>query len=107
MANRFLRVLLLSLLVCASITCGIRLPGGLTINPPMAFSGEPLPEPQLRERIKLPPGLSIGVYATDIDGARLMLFTDAGDLLVSAPRPGKVFLIGRDTDGDGRAGPTR
>jgi glucose/arabinose dehydrogenase len=107
MAIRLLRVLFLCALVGASITCSIRLPGGLTINPPMAFSGEPLPEPELRERIKLPPGFSIGVYASGVDGARFLLFTDGGDLLVSAPRQGKVFLIGRDADGDGRAGPTR
>jgi glucose/arabinose dehydrogenase len=107
MSNRLLRALLLSLLTCASITCGIRLPCGLTINPPMAFSGEPLPDAQLHERIKLPPGFSISIYASDLDGARFLLFTDAGDLLVSVPRPGKIFLIGRDTDGNGRAGPTR
>src|SRR5690242_4720913 len=107
MANSIRRILLLSMLVCASITCGIRLPCGLTINPPMAFSGEPLPDAQLRERIKLPSGFSIGIYASDLDGARFMLFTEGGDLLVSAPRPGKIFLVGRDSDGDGRAGPTR
>jgi glucose/arabinose dehydrogenase len=103
MVFSLLRFIGLLALVLASITCGIRLPGGLTINPPIAFSGEPLPEPELRERIKLPPGFSIGVYASGVDGARFLLFTDSGDLLVSAPRQGKVFLIGRDADGDGRA----
>jgi glucose/arabinose dehydrogenase len=107
MALRLLRLLGLFALVSASITCGFRLPCGLTINPPIAFSGEPLPEPELRQRIKLPPGFSIGVYAAGIDDARFLLFTDGGDLLVSAPRQGKVFLIGRDAAGDGHAVATR
>jgi glucose/arabinose dehydrogenase len=88
-------------------TCGyVRLPGGWTINLP-AFSGEPLADAELRQRITLPPGFSISTFATGIRSARLLLFTDAGDLLVSAPRQGKVFLIGRSAGGDGVAGPTR
>src|SRR5262245_20311009 len=102
------RILGLTALVGLSITCGyVRLPGGWTINTPAAFSGEPLPEAELRQRIQLPPGFSISLYASGIDGARLLLFSEAGDLLVSAPRQGKVFLVERDSDGDGRPGPTR
>lgn len=72
-----------------------------------AFSGEPLPEAELRQRVTLPPGFSIGTYATGIDNARMLLFTDSGDLLVSAPRQGKVFVVERDADGGGVAGATR
>lgn len=83
--------------------CGYaRLPGGLTINFP-GFSGNPMPESELRQRVAVPEGFFINVYATGIENARLLRFTPAGDLLVSSPRTGTVWLIGRDTDGDGLA----
>src|SRR5271169_5770246 len=82
------------------VACGyLTLPGGWTVNFP-GFSGDPPSERALRERIKLPPGFSIGAYADGIENARFMLFTEAGDLLVSAPRQGKVFLVARDANGD-------
>lgn len=103
-----LRILGLTGLVGVLTTCGyVRLPGGWTINVPPAFSREPLPQPELRQRIKLPPGFSIGTYASGIDTARMLLFTPNGDLLVSAPRQSKVFVVERDADGDGVAGQTR
>lgn len=89
------------------VACGyIALPGGWTVNFP-GFSGAALAESELRQRVKLPPGFSINTYAGGIENARLLLFTDAGDLLVSAPRQGKVFLVERDADGDGYAGRRR
>src|SRR5260221_8963989 len=85
------------------IACGyLALPGGWIVNFP-GFSGDPLPEGTLGRRITLPPGFSINVYANAIANARLLLFTDAGDLLVSAPRQGKVLLVARDANGDGVA----
>jgi glucose/arabinose dehydrogenase len=66
-------------------------------------SAAPLPDTALRERIHLPPGFSIGTFVSGIDNARFLRFTAAGDLLVSAPAQGTVFLVERDADGDGRA----
>ncbi|MCB1692111.1 MAG: PQQ-dependent sugar dehydrogenase [Pseudomonadales bacterium] len=54
----------------------------------------------LGSRIKTPPGFSLGVYAPDIPGARLLRFTGAGDLLVAVPGQGKVMLVARDANGD-------
>ena len=85
------------------IACGyIALPFGWTVNFP-GFHGDPLSDQQLRSRVKLPDGFSVNTYASGIDNARFLLFTSSGDLLVSAPRQGKVFLVQRDADGDGRA----
>lgn len=64
--------------------------------------GEPLPESVLSRRIHLPPGFSINIFATGIPYARMLRFTPAGDLLVSAPTENAVYLIERDGDGDGR-----
>jgi glucose/arabinose dehydrogenase len=37
-----------------------------------------------------------------LPNARFLRFTPAGDLLVSTPRSGRIFLVERDSDGDGR-----
>lgn len=62
-----------------------------------------LTETELRERAELPQGVEIGVYAGELGNIRRIAFTPAGDLLVSDPRAGKIRLLERDGDGDGRA----
>ena len=87
--------------VVIPVACGyIALPGGWIVNFP-GFTGESLADSQLRQRITLPPGFSITAYVGGIENARFLLFTQAGDLLVSAPRQGKVFLAERDAAGTG------
>jgi glucose/arabinose dehydrogenase len=51
---------------------------------------------------KAPDGFSVALFADGIRNARFMRFTPAGDLLVSSPREGAVFLLERDANGDGR-----
>lgn len=104
-----LRVRLRQLGTAASVglltACGyISLPGGLIVNTP-AFSADPLPQNELQRRITLPPGFTITTYADALGSARMLLFTERGDLLVSAPRQGTVWLIPRQPDG--RAGAKR
>jgi len=79
-----------------------RLPFGLTVNF-SGFRGEPVAESLLVQRIRLPEGFSINTFAADLGSARLLQFTPTGDLLVSAARDDKVWLIHRDDDGDGYA----
>lgn len=57
----------------------------------------------LSQRIKLPDGFDFEVYAADIPNARIIRFTDAGELLVANPNLGKIMLLQRDDDGDGQA----
>lgn len=57
----------------------------------------------LAERIRLPDGFSMGVYAANIPRARMLRFTRAGDLLVAVPNDGKILLLMRDANGDGKA----
>ena len=77
------------------------LPERCTVN--MAFLRQDTPAPaELRERIKLPPGFSIAVYASDLPGVRVLRFTEAGDLLASLPEAGSIVLLERDRNGDGR-----
>ena len=57
----------------------------------------------VKSRFNLPAGFKIGVFAGDVNNARMMRSTSAGDLLVSSMRPGEVILLHRDADGDGRS----
>ncbi len=66
-------------------------------RPPRVFGGElPL------EKIALPPGFSIDLFATDVPNARSMTLGEKGTLFVGTRKAGKVYAI-RDLDGDGRA----
>jgi glucose/arabinose dehydrogenase len=80
----------------------VALPGGWTVNFP-GFSGDPIPRSEVSRRLHVPPGFSVDAYAGGIENARFLRFSEAGDLLVSAPRQGKVYLLERDRDGDGYA----
>ena len=77
------------------------LPERCTVN--MAFLRQDTLAPaELRERIKLPPGSSIAVYASDLPGVRVLRFTEAGDLLASLPEAGSIVLLEQDRNRDGR-----
>jgi glucose/arabinose dehydrogenase len=44
-------------------------------------------------RLKAPPGFQISVFAGDVDGARMMVFSPGGTLLVSESGEGKVVAL--------------
>ncbi|MEE9253705.1 MAG: PQQ-dependent sugar dehydrogenase [Pseudomonadales bacterium] len=84
----------------------VNTPAGGIIASLVPFLREERPEltlDLLRARISLPPGFGMTVFATDIVGARVLRMTRGGDLLVSSPPTGQVFLLERDRDGDGAA----
>jgi len=53
------------------------------------------------DRLRAPAGMRVQVYSADVPLARVMLFTPAGDLIVSRTRAGVVSLLERDRNGDG------
>lgn len=71
------------------------------VNLPIASHGSPDVQ-ILSERLRLPEGFRLSVYASDLPNARSLRFTEAGDLLVSLPRSGRIVLLERDQNGDGR-----
>lgn len=79
----------------------IDLPGGYTVNFPLG-GGEAIPESEMG-RLRVPPGFGVTAFVDGIPNARMLRFTSAGDLLVSAPRESKVFLVERDQNGDARS----
>jgi glucose/arabinose dehydrogenase len=86
--------------------CRLLLPERYTVNAPwrsLVGSEAPIQESEFQRRARVPEGFSVGVYAEGIRNARFLRFTPAGDLLVSSPREGGIFLLERDGDGDGHA----
>jgi len=77
------------------------------VNVPIAYQilriGMGAEDRVLAERIDLPPGHRIRVYADDLPHARVLCFTAGGHLLVSQGLEGRVTLLEPDRDGDGRA----
>lgn len=68
--------------------------------------GESIPAPtaavvasQLRPAL----GFEVGLYATDLPSARLMVVAQGGQVLLSQPRGGLVTVLEPDRDGDGRS----
>lgn len=53
-------------------------------------------------QLRMPSGLAVHAYSTDVPLARVIIFTPAGDLIVSRTRAGVVSLLERDRDADGR-----
>ncbi len=83
-------------------------PKGLVVNGPLLdfLTGRQAETPTadvLQDRFKLPEGFRIGIFASDINNARTLAVTSAGDVLVTSMRPGEVILLHRDENGDGAA----
>ena len=66
----------------------------ILIGPP-AYSASELP----LDKIKLPPGFSISIYARNVPGARSMTLSPNGTLFVGTRQEGKVYaLLDRNHD---------
>jgi glucose/arabinose dehydrogenase len=70
------------------------------INAPLMSSS--VAADNLQTRIQVPNGFRITVFANDIPGARILRFTQTGDLLVSIPGKDQVMLLTRDQNGNGQ-----
>jgi glucose/arabinose dehydrogenase len=90
-------------------SCRVLLPERFAVNAPMTamlfgLTAKLPPPVELRERLTVPDGFSISVYADSIPAtARALRFTSSGDLLVSTPRSGGIVLVERDADGNGQS----
>lgn len=86
----------------AALLFWLFLPERFIANAPFNPAGINSPDDQLlADRIVLPQGFHINVFAKELPGARMLEVTDNGDVLVSLPASGRVVLLQRDDNGDG------
>jgi glucose/arabinose dehydrogenase len=98
-----------ALLVAAgAIACAL-LPERYAVNAPMInmmsgwFGADAPATDQFGARIRVPEGFSVGLFAEQVPGVRLLRPLPSGALLATTPREGKVWRLEPDRNGDGRA----
>jgi glucose/arabinose dehydrogenase len=98
-----MRKLLISLAAVLLVAAGYAYYQYGPINGPSRAPPRDRWEVLLRERIKLPEGYGLDVFARDLGRLRLIQMTENGDLIVSGYRDGNILLVKADRDGDGRS----
>jgi glucose/arabinose dehydrogenase len=73
-----------------------------SINPPISISDKPYDGEIPLNKVKLPNGFAIDVWAEDVDNARSMCYSPEGTLYVGTRSKGNVYAL-QDTNADGRA----
>ncbi|MAG35468.1 MAG: oxidoreductase [Dehalococcoidia bacterium] len=102
---RFSLIAVLSIAGAMS-ACHLLLPERFAVNAPMlsallGWQVDPPGPEAFERRIRVAAGFRVEPWAR-VPGARFLRPTSAGDLLVSAPREGRVVLVEADGNGDGQ-----
>ncbi len=74
----------------------------MALNVMTGLGGPKASEAGVRQRLSVPPGFSLSLYAADLPRVRMLRATPAGDLIASRPHAGDVILLRRDANGDGQ-----
>lgn len=104
---KILAGLTIAAVACLSVAIATRswwLPERYAVNVPVASitGGAPPVAPEsVAGALTLPRGFTIARFAGGLPNARFLRVTEAGDLVVSQPREGRVTLVFRDSNGDG------
>jgi len=92
-----------AVVVAVAVAC---LPDRYAVNLPLRslVGGPDAPsDEEFRQRVAVPEGFEISIWARDIPRVRGLRFTEIGDLLASVPGRGEILRLDRDADGDGRS----
>ncbi len=103
-----LAIAVIATLAAAGVAACFLLPERFAVNAPIAHmlfgrGVEARPQSELQQRVRVPDGFSIDLYAAGIRNARFLRFAPGGDLLVTTPPAGAVLRVEADADGDGRS----
>ncbi len=104
---RILAGVTLAAIACLTVAILTRswwLPERFAVNVPVAAitGGAPaVPPESVAGALTLPRGFMIARFAGGLPNARFLRVTEAGDLVVTQPREGRVTLVFRDANGDG------
>ncbi len=74
----------------------------MLFNSMMGIAGPAANSDIVRQQYNVPDGFTLELYDANLPRARFLLFTPAGDLLVSRPHSGDILLLGHDADGNGK-----
>ncbi len=96
------------LLLALVVSCNLFLPERFAVNAPMVAQmlGRTIDAPssaQVESRYRVPEGFSLAIWASELGNVRWMKTTATGDVIATISRAGKVILLERDDDGDGRS----
>lgn len=110
MRRRWLKILVVSVAAvfggCAVLRQLLPPINAPIMNSLFGWGGDAPEADEVGRRLRVPAGYQISLYAV-VPGARMMVATPRGDLLVSLPRAGKVALLARDRNDDGLPDTTR
>jgi glucose/arabinose dehydrogenase len=73
-----------------------------TVSPTIFSQGRGAPPPVQLEKIKLPPGFQISIFAEGLRNARSLTLSPKGTVFVGSDRAGSVYAL-RDDNRDGKA----
>ncbi len=76
----------------AGVLFWLFLPEKYTVNMPISFANT-FNEQEILERLSLPEGFSISLYADKLPSARALVVTATGDIIVSRPELGELTLV--------------
>lgn len=97
---KILKYVLLAIALLLLIGFGVY--KALPVNPTISFSDKPYEGEIPLDKINLPLGFEIDVWAENVDNARSMAYSPEGTLYVGTRSKGNVYAL-KDTDGDGRS----
>ena len=104
---RFLAKAAVALVLVLAVAVATRrfwLPQRFAVNVPLRSlvgGGEDVAPEDVALRLQLPPSFTVTRFASGLQNARFLRVTEAGDVVVSQPREGRVTLLRRDENGDG------
>ncbi|WP_020414525.1 PQQ-dependent sugar dehydrogenase [Microbulbifer sp. VTAC004] len=96
---------LIFLLIFTAVVSGAlsAVASGISVPWRQLFGGIKTTEQQVLSGLSNAQGYNLQLFADDVPGARWLVITRSGDILVSQPKKGQVSLLSPDRNGDGQA----